>query len=123
MAREFTINASLGYEDDEGSEELMQVVDFIASIATKKFSKFKINVGLTEEAIPLAEVTTIGWLILINQDETNFVSVRKATAETPFGKLAAGGGFCILQGGSGLTAPYLIADTAACQVTGLLFST
>ena len=122
MAREFTINGSLAYEDDENTDASLQIVDLIASIATKIYSKFKKNIGITEEALPLGEVAAPGWCLIINRDETNFVNLRVATAGAIFAKLKPGE-CALLRLGSGAAAPYAIADTAACQVEGLIFDT
>ena len=122
MSREFTINGSLAYEDSEGTELSLQVVDLIASITTKSYSQFKKNIGTAEEALPLAEVANPGWCVLINRDETNFVNIRVSTGGAIFAKLKPGE-FCLLRLGSGAAVPYAIADTDECQVEGLIFDT
>ena len=76
------------------------------------------NIGTTTEAIVLGDVTTIGYLMLINLDATNFVSVGLATPVTTgpgnaFAKLLPGE-FCIIP--TRQTVIYALADTAACDV-------
>ena len=127
MADELTINASIAF-DDGADEVTMQVIDFLVTMGTTKFTKFKQTIGTAEEAIGLAEVTSPGWFFAINRDPTNYVEVRVATGGAKFAKLVADsdsdgkGGFCLLQLGSGAQVPYAIADTGACVITGFVAS-
>jgi hypothetical protein len=115
VSNELTLSASMAYEDSEGSAEDLAISQLIASVATKKFLKYKQNVGITEEAILLGEVTSPGWAIFVNRDLTNFVELRVATSGAKFAKLLPGE-FAMLRLGSGAQAPYAIADTNACQL-------
>jgi len=72
------------------------------------------QIGTSEEAIDLGGLSTLGWAFFINVDPTNFIELRTGTGGTKFAKLQANGGFALLRLGSGITAPYAIADTAAC---------
>lgn len=96
--------------------------DLLATLGTKKFSKFKVSVGTSEEALPLDEATSPGWCLIINRDLTNYVELKTGTSGTIFAKLKPGE-FAFLRLGSGAQAPYAIANTAACQVAGLIFQT
>ena len=91
-------------------------------MATKKFIGCKQNIGTSEEAITLGEVTSPGWAFFINRDETNFIELRVATGGAKFAKLKPGE-FAFLRLGSGAQAPYAIADTAACQLEYKIFMT
>lgn len=123
MANEITLNASLAYSDSEGTEAaLTPIVNLLATVASKRTISYKVNVGITEEALPLGDVTTPGWAMFINRDETNFVELRVATGGAKFAKLKPGE-FALLRLGSGAQAPYAIADTAACQLECLLIQT
>lgn len=124
MANEIVINANLAYEDSEGTEHpALGVVADQATITTKKFISGKISVGITEEAIPLGEVTSLGWAVFKNLDTTNYVEIRSATgASNDIIKIAAGEAACF-RFGSDITAPYIIANTAACQVEYRIYST
>lgn len=121
MANEITLNASLAYEDAEGSDVTLSVAELLASVGTLKFVHAKQNIGIAEEAIGLGEVTSLGWAIFINRDSTNFIELRVGTGSTKFAKIAAGK-FCLLFLGSGITAPYAISDNAACQMEYLIIS-
>lgn len=122
MAQEITLNASLAYEDSEGTDTTMQVVDLIANVATKKLIRAKQSIGITEEAIVLGEVTSPAWAMFINRDETNFINLKVATSGAIFAKLLPGK-FALLPLGSGAQAPFAIADTAACQLEYLIIMT
>ena len=115
MSNEITATGILEYEDSEDASETLSISDLIASVATKKYIKGKQAIGTSEEAITLGEVTSPGWAIFINRDETNFINLKVATGGAIFAKLKAGE-FAILRLGSGAQAPYAIADTAACQL-------
>lgn len=129
MANELTMSGSISLEDSEFAEESIEVQNVIKSMTTKKYIKFKMQVGTSEEALPLGEVTTPGYAFFINRDQTNFVNLRVGTAGAIFARLDADtngdgkGGFALLKLGSGAQAPYAIADTAACQIEGFICST
>lgn len=122
MANEFTLNASIAYADSEDTEAELAIIDFLASISSKKYTKLKMTVGITEEVIPLGEATAPGWAMFINRDPTNFIELRVATSGAKFAKLKPGE-FALLRLGSGAQVPYAIADTDVCQMEYLIFNT
>lgn len=121
MANEITLSASLAYEDSESADIALSKLALSVTVSTKKFAHVKMNVGTTEEALDLGEITSLGYCLMINRDSTNFVELRAATAGTRIIKLKAGEA-ALFRFGSGVTAPYIIADTAACQIEYLLIS-
>ncbi len=121
MANELTLTAALEYVDSESASLGMVVRDLVASVATKKYVLLKQNIGITEEALKLGELTSLGWAFFVNRDITNFVELRVATSSTKFCKMLAGEP-ALFRFGSGITSPYAIADTAACQLEYLLAS-
>lgn len=122
MANEITLSASISYEDSEDSSELLTLTDILASVASKKYIKHKQNIGTSEEAITLGEVTAPGWALFINRDETNFISLKVGTAGAIFAKLKPGE-FAFLRLGSGAQVPFAISDTASCQLEFFLINT
>lgn len=123
MANEITLAGSLSYEDSEGTSESLSMANVIKSVATKLIARLKQNVGFSvEEAIKLGDVSTLGYAIFINRDQTNFINLKVATSGAIFARLDADtagngtGGFAILKLGSGAQVPFAIADTAACQM-------
>ena len=75
------------------------------------------TIGITEEALSLGDVATPGMFLAINLDPTNFVKIRSATGVTDLAKLLPGE-FCLFR--MAATAPFAIADTAACRLWYLL---
>ncbi len=121
MANEITLSGSLAYSDSEGSSLSLALSALMATAATKKFVYAKQNIGITEEAIGLGEVTSLGWALFINRDATNFIELRVATAGTKFARIHPGK-FALFFIGSGITAPFAIADTAPVQMEYLICS-
>ncbi len=121
MSNEITLSGSLAYADSEGSSLSLALAALMATASTKKFVYAKQNIGITEEAIGLGEVTALGWSLFINRDSTNFIELRVATAGTKFVRLHPGK-FAMFYFGSGITAPFAIADTGACQMEYLICS-
>jgi len=77
------------------------------------------NVGITEEALVLGDCGTGGYLIMVNRDATNYVTVRAATGATGLVRLKAGEGACFRLDAAA-TAPFVIANTAAVEVEYVL---
>lgn len=73
------------------------------------------SVGTAEEAILMGDVAAGGYMYVQNMDPTNFVSLRQATGAANFIKLLAGE-WAIFRLSADATAPFAIADTAACNV-------
>lgn len=123
MANEITLSGTLEYEDSELSEAILAITGKLASVSTKKFIHHKQNVGITEEALDLGELTALGWSMFVNRDSTNYVEIRSATgAGNDIIKLLAGE-FALFRFGSDVTAPFAIANTAAVQLEYVIIST
>jgi hypothetical protein len=129
MADEITASVSLSYEDTENTTGSLAVVNLVKTVTTKKITRLKQNVGITEEAIDLGDISAPGYALFINRDTTNFINLKVATSGAIFAKLLpdtdgdGNGGFACLQLGSGAQAPFAIADTAACQMDVFIIST
>jgi hypothetical protein len=118
VSDEITVNASLKFEK-AGSKFTMSVTTLKVSVTGKRFVHDRQLIGVTEEAIDLGDIATGGWFFAINQDSTNFVSIRSGTGATNLVKLKAGECAMFRLSGSA-TAPFAIADTAACDLEYLL---
>ena len=119
MAAEITISASLDVDDGVINEALSKV-GLRFDWSGTKFTKHIQSIGTSEEAIDLGEITTLGWFLAVNLDNTNYVELRTGTgASNDFAKLVAKGGLCLLHWGSDISAPFAIANTAACRVAFL----
>jgi hypothetical protein len=122
-ADEITVGGSLAYDDGDGEPELYEKLGILANNTNQQVTKIKVSVGTGEEAIPLGECTTPGWIILQNLSETNFVNVKTGTGGVICGKMLPGEIYGPVRLGSGMQAPYWIADTAACKCRGLVINT
>lgn len=111
--------------DDDVRETELSVSGRTVTITTKRPIKFIQNIGTSEEALELGDITP-RYAILKNLDPTNFVSFRVATGGANALRMSADtsgngkGGVIMFEFGAGMTAPFLIADTAACDVEVLL---
>lgn len=125
MASELTFSASLNWEDALSLAFGLDVTDWVKTIATKKPVILSQTIGTSEEAIDLADITPV-YGFFKNRDATNFVSIRAGTGLGNFARLdpdVNGDGKTfplILRFGSGATAPFAIADTAACEIVYML---
>lgn len=123
-ANEITLNASLSYEDSEMDDPVsLELEDILKTVTTKRITRAKQNVGTSEEAINLGDVSSPGYALLINRDTTNFINLKVATGGAIFARLDRSNGFALLKLGSGAQVPYAIADTAACQMDVFIIST
>lgn len=121
MANEITASASLRLEDSTGMDELLALAETQFTVSSKKYSKQRQNVGTSEAAMILGGVSALGFCIIVNRDLTNFVEIRVGTGGTKIIKVPAKAG-ALFYFGSGVTAPYIIADTSACDVEYLIAS-
>lgn len=119
MANELTLNASIEYSDSVDVEASAAITDLLRTLTTSKVLKTKQSVGTSEEALIVGDISTRAWCMLINRDTTNFINVKTGTGGTIFAKLLAGE-FCLLRLGSGAQSPFVIADTASCELEILI---
>lgn len=119
MADELTINVSIQYADESDVElSLAGVTDFLATIASATPLAYvgSQSIATSDTAIGLGGISSLGYMLLINRDPTNYVNIKTATSGTIIARLDPAGGMCLLKVGSGITAPAAIADTAACVI-------
>lgn len=116
MADELTISAFLrfvkGSKDVQLSQQSMQF-----DVTGTDYIRGTQIVGTSEEALTKGEITTPGYALIINRDATNYVSIRAATGTANCIKLKAGE-FALFRFEA--TAPFVIANTAACEIEYLL---
>lgn len=115
MANELTLEGTLQYKDSSGTEDHMQILDAFYDLTSNVYVHLKQTIATSEQVIVLGTITTLGWAFFINRDTTNFVEIRSGTGGTKIIKIPAGK-FAFFFWGSGLTAPYIISDTASCKV-------
>lgn len=114
--------------DDGLATESDEVEARVQTSTGKRTTKLTQTVGTSEEVLDLGDITSVGAIMIRNLDPTNFVNVKTTTSGTIIARLDPDtdgdgkGGFMLLsRAGSGLQAPWAIADTAACKVRITLF--
>lgn len=91
------------------------------TVSGTKFVHNRQSIGTSEEAIALGEVSTGGYFIGINRDATNYLEIRSGTGGTDLVRLNAGEVCCFRMSGDS-SAPFAIANTAACELEYILWS-
>lgn len=122
MADELTVSAA--FEFVKGNLESIgrSITDLEIDVSGSRFIHNVQQFGTTEEAISKGELATLGWAFFKNLDVTNFAQILTATSGVAFAKMLAGE-FAFFRFGSGISAPFGIADTAACYVEYVIFET
>lgn len=113
MANELTITGSI-LDNIISVATGLSSVNVSTSAFPPRFTHIKQTIGTSEEALQLGELSgaTLGYAVFINRDATNFVELRVSTGSTKFVKVKPGE-VSMFRFGSGVTAPFAIADTAA----------
>jgi len=114
MANELTLGDSLAFSKDgkqvnagkQGVKVTVTGGDFISATQT---------VGITEEALNIGDITTLGHAFFQNLDDTNFVEIRPATGAADLITLKPGE-TCRFRFSATVTAPFVIADTAPVEI-------
>jgi hypothetical protein len=129
MSLEVTFNGSIEYDDDLVIDQT-SVANRQLTSAGKRMTHLVQNVGTSEEAIQLGEVTAPGAYFFKNLDPTNYIEIKSGTGGTVIAKLMPDtngdgkGGFCMGDRlGSGAQAPYAIANAAACRMEVFIVDT
>ena len=128
MANELTLSASISgaFNNVTVSKALSNVIKSIAA-SVKLVQQAIQNIGNSEEAIDMGTLSTPGWALFINLDQTNSIDLKVATGGAIFARLdpdSAGdgtGGFALLKLGSGATAPYAVTTSGTCDMYYLIF--
>lgn len=121
MSKEVTINLQLQYSDSNATADSLQLANATYSVTTKVIAHIAAVAPTTAAAMNLGAVSSLGYICIINRDPTNFVTLLTGTGGVVFAKLWPGQG-ALFFFGSGVTAPFIKADTATCQVDYLLLS-
>lgn len=116
MANELTVSVSLGYAKNSYSVSLAKSGSQFNVSGTKYYQGVQ-QIGTSEEALLKGEIGTIGYCLFINRDATNYVSIRRATGEGNMIRLKPGEMALFRMEA---TAPFAIANTAACELEVLM---
>lgn len=117
MADESTLTVAHNYSDDEGtSMPNLGVADLGIDVTTKTPAWKKISVATSEQALDLDGITAAGAMLIgVNRDDTNYVEIRMASGGSNDHVKVLAGEPCVFRFGSDVTAPYIIANSAAVQ--------
>ena len=119
MAEELTLTALFKYVKGNNTvQPTGKVATAIDVTGTNVLSHVQ-NIGTTQEAITLGDVTPGGYCYIENLDTTNFVSIRQATGASDMIRVKAGE-MALFRLDADATGPFAIADTAACDVLFVL---
>jgi len=119
VADELSIAVELNYSKSGVTEEITHTDN--VTVTGSEILRCIQSVGTSEEALELGQdIGTPGYVFLKNLDDTNFVSIRRGTGESNMIKLLPGE--CALFR-MAATAPFAIADTAACRLLIVMFET
>ncbi len=118
MAREIAVMFSAIFDDDESTVEFGMPKTFF-DVTGANYIKHKQNVGATEEALVLGDVTVGGWLVARNNHATAVISIRQATSAADFADLGPGEG-CVIPISTDMTAPFVISTVAGAELEYLL---
>lgn len=115
MANEIELGVSFTYDKDGSIFEFV-VSGLLQSVTGNRFIRHKQSIGFAaEEAIHLGELTTpLGWSAWRNLSSTNYLELRSATGAGNDIVKVPPLLFAVFHIGSDITAPYAIANTAAC---------
>ena len=85
----------------------------VFTVTGDKFTHCIQEIGTSEEAIDLGDVSAGGYSFWWNHDATNYVTIRSGTGADDLVKIGPGE---VALFRLTATAPYAIADTAACEL-------
>lgn len=114
MANEGKVQVSLKFEKNSVSISVDSGTITFNVAGTNAIHNIQ-TIGTSEEALTLGDAGAGGYLLLINRDSANFVEIRQGTGASDFCRLLAGEAACFRLSPDA-TAPFAIADTAACDL-------
>lgn len=120
MANEITLTARLRFQDGDLDDEV-RVDGLQVSVSGSIMFHNVQSVATTQEALSLGDAGTGGYVMLVNRDATNFVEVRQATGASDLIRLKAGE-VALFRLSPDATAPFVIADTASCNLEVFLIA-
>jgi hypothetical protein len=123
MANEIQITASLAYTNGAQNiaQQILGIAGSLFSITGKNFEEGTMAVPTTSggTAIPVANLSTLGWAIFKNNDPSNYISLISAVSGTEFCRLLPGE-VALFRFDPGITAPAAIAHTAVALLQYLI---
>jgi hypothetical protein len=119
MASEITVSLTVAASKG-GISQRIDVPATLLTMTGSRINKLSQSIGFAAaEALQLGEMGTVGQVVIINMDATNFVTVTTSNGGVVMAKILPGD-FLKLPAGSGTQAIYLQADTAAVLIEALV---
>lgn len=119
MANEITLGLSLAYQKGTANISIACSGTQL-SVTGSKFIHNVQAIGTSVEAISIGDIGTAGYMVAINRDATNFITIRAGSSGADVIKLKAGEWAMFRLATS---TPYAIADTGACNLEYLIIET
>lgn len=115
MANEITRTASLQFAKGNVAAVAFSEASKNSNVSGTRYHRTVQQIGTSEEALGLGELASLGYCMIKNLDATNYVEIKTATSGTAFLKLKPGE-CALFRFGSGVTAPFAQANTAAVSI-------
>jgi len=114
------IRYTIGLTREKNGRTTAVPVATISGDAGNAFVMGEVSIGTSEEAIPMGEVTVPRTAFFQNLDATNYLNILKETAGEILTTLQPGQA-TLIQMDPADTAPFAVADTAACLLYYAIF--
>lgn len=120
MASEIKVDLGItAYKSTIMTAEITRAIrNLTINMTADNFSEGVMSVATSATAVPLGQVTSLGWCFFANKDTANFLKIRNGSGGADVVKLLAGE--CCLFPFLNTGVPYAIADTAACLMEYLI---
>ncbi len=109
VANEATLNASINFLKDGVSQSLAAAVNLLVDVAGNDSAHLTQNIGASEEALKLGNVTTPGWFHAINRGSIDTISIRAATGLADLVRMGPGEP-CLFKMDADASAPFAISS-------------
>lgn len=119
MANEATVTTSLQFAKGNVDLTLSDAASPF-DVAGTRYIRGVQDVGTSEEALDMGDLTDPGWCYMRNLDASNYVEIYAATGETALMRLNAGEHACFRMVA---TAPFVKADTGSCDLEYMIVQT
>jgi hypothetical protein len=119
MANELTVSVSLSFSKGRVTASISKA-GLQVNVSGTNYTRLIQNVGTSQEQLLFGDVSTPGYCVLINRDPTNYIEVRPATGVADLIQLDPNDGVALFKFAADCTAPFVIANTAGCELEILL---